>query len=165
MSVFRILNPGPSLATYSPAGFGGVTIAVNRAAVAFHSDAWAACDYPMIRDYQHRVLGAPMLLTKRQTWADIGPRCRLALAAIVEDLPMDGAPPWQLKTMTCAMAFAVANGATRIELYGCDWSGTADYDGAEAGEDRTDARWAKERADVAALTEWLAGRGVEVVRN
>jgi hypothetical protein len=63
--------------------------------------------------------------------------------AHVEDIrPAPEGRDWQLKTLTCAMVSAAACGATRIELYGCDWAGTLDYDGAAAGEDRTDARWA-----------------------
>lgn len=159
----RILNPGPSLAHYDPGDFAGTVIAVNRAAIAFTCTIWACCDYPAIRDYHAKVLGTPKVLTRRQTWADIGNRVRL-VAKIIEDIDLPGAPRWNVKTMTCAMAYAFYTGAKRIELFGCDWQGTADYDGVQAGEDRTDKRWEIERADTLKLMEWMKDRGTEVVR-
>ena len=163
MSTVRILCPGPSLARYDPIDFAGLVIAVNRAAVAFYCHCWAVADYPVIRDYHAKVLGTPTILTRRQTWTDIGHRVRMT-AKIIEDIDLPGAPPWNLKTMTCAMAYAYATGAKRIELHGCDWEGTADYDGVQAGEDRTDKRWEQERAAVNNLSEWMRARGTEVVR-
>ncbi len=163
--IARILNPGPSLASYHP-GDADLTIAVNRAGLIPHRfDVWAALDYPLVRDNAAKVKGCPLWLTRRQTWKDIGTRCQFP-AAFVEDIRLMSAdaPKWDIKTMTCAMAYAFTQGAERIELYGCDWSGTADYDGTEAGEDRSDKRWLTEAAQVGALMLWMHDRGVEVER-
>jgi hypothetical protein len=160
-----ILNPGPSLAALEKPPAADVLIGVNRAALRFECTCWAATDYPMIKRHQAAVLGTPALLTRRQTWADIGARCRLPLDRVVESIDIPNAPPWALKSMTCAMAFAFANGASRIDLYGCDWSGEQDFDGVKAGEDRSEKRWAAEQADFAALSRWMLERGVMVARH
>ncbi len=163
--VVAILNPGPSLANLLTLPKCDLSIAVNRAALRFECNIWAATDYPMIRDYQVFAMGNPKLLTRRQTWTDIKHRVRLPLAGIVDDLALNVPANWLAKTMTCAMAYAYAWGAHRIELYGCDWAGTKDFDGKEAGENRTDARWEAEKSEAGMLIEWLASRKVEVKRN
>lgn len=163
---YAILCPGPSAKSFADSDHEGPIITVNRAGLLYPSEIWAASDYPLIRDNQAKVLGNPNLLTKRQTYADIKHRLtRFPRVEIVEDIV--GIPKelhWQDKTMTCAMMFAVANGASRLDLYGCDWSGELDYDGVKAGEDRSESRWVKERAVYDGIVDWLNGKGVEVRR-
>ncbi len=65
-----VLCPGPSLAGYKPQP-ADLTVAVNRAALMFACDAWAALDYPMIRDHLATIAGAPTLLTQQQTRDDL----------------------------------------------------------------------------------------------
>lgn len=71
-----LLCPGPSLARTFDDDFAGIRVGVNRAAVGFRCDLWAALDYPMLRDEQDNVLGTPELLTRRQTWEDFGRQAR-----------------------------------------------------------------------------------------
>lgn len=164
----HVLCPGPSLASYRGDGAPALTIGINRAALRFACDWWAACDYPMIRDKAAQVAGNPGLLSKRQTVADLRPPrlARFPAIAYVEDLAGPDGIPWRDKTLTCAMVSAAACGATRIELHGCDWAADApDWDGVQAGEDRSAHRFAREREDVGALVAWLAERGVAVERK
>lgn len=62
--------------------------------------------------------------------------------------------------MMLAVLLAFSLGATTIDVYGADWTGTRDYDGVEAGENRTPDRWDAERHDWDILTAWLNERGV-----
>lgn len=158
-----ILCPGPSLADLRERPDADLVIGVNRAATAFACDVWAASDYTMIRDYLAKVIGEPGLLTKRQTWRDIGHRIDIPLANLVEEISFN-CPNWQNKTMTCAMVYAHSVGADSIDIYGCDWAGKHDFDGLSAGENRSDARWTQEAADYAALVEALANHSVIVHR-
>ena len=165
---YAILAPGPSLcATFDAADHEGPIITVNRAALAYASEIWASTDYPIIRNNYESIKGTPNLLTRRQTASDLPAhrKSRFPRVELVEDIV--GIPAklgWQEKTMTCAIMFAFVNGATEIDVYGCDWAGNLDYDGTKAGEDRSEARWAKERAVFEGIADWLKERGVEVRR-
>jgi hypothetical protein len=164
---YAILCPGPSLSTFADSDHEGPIITVNRSGLLYPSEVWAATDYPMIRNNYEAVKGNPNLLTRRQTAADLPAfrKSRFARVEIVEEIV--GVPVglnWQDKTMTCAMIFAFVNGASKIDIYGCDWTGEADYDGVLAGEDRSESRWAKERAVYDGIVDWLKGKGVEVRR-
>lgn len=163
-----VLCPGPSLSQLAEVPKCDLSIGVNRAAIAFRCDVWAAADYPTIKNVQEKVIGNPKLLTKRQTWEDIKHRVTLPLAGIAEDCGAFLSPDevvWLAKTFSCAVVFAAALGANRIDYYGCDWKGEEDFDGKKAGEDRSDTRWRDERAMFGALTEILLRRGVEVRRH
>jgi len=64
--------------------------------------------------------------------------------------------------------FAVANSThhSSLFIYGCDWSGTADWDGAESnrGEGRTEYRWKNEQHKFWHVMRWLNGRDIDVIR-
>jgi hypothetical protein len=159
-----ILCPGESLASYKPKP-ADLVLAVNRAALQFECDVFCALDYPMIRDNGPNVLGNPALLSKGQTIRDVGPQ-RLARFAAVHEFPMPITDPPGLKhqcTMVAAILFA-ARTCNRIEVCGCDMAGTKDYDGVEAGEDRTEWRWGREREAWDTLVPWLNERGVSLER-
>ncbi len=160
-----ILCPGLSLSRLSAVPTCDLSIAVNRAALAFMCDVWAATDYTMIRENTSRIAKTTKVLTRRTTWADAHRYCQQQPTTFTDDIKIDAPKSWQIKTITCAMAYAFTQGATRIDLYGCDWTGELDYDGVKAGEDRSDARWSQERVDALALMEWLDGNGVETVRH
>ncbi len=156
-----ILCPGPSLKALEVVPRVDLTIAVNRAALTFACDWWAARDYPMIRDNAAKVLAI------RTTANDLRGRLnRFRVLATAEELN-GWCPANLLGTLTALLAllFAAKEGATRIDVYGADWKGTQDYDGTEAGENRTDERWAKEAGLWQAACDWLSGRGVEVARH
>lgn len=155
-----VLCPGPSLVR-TFAGFGGLTIGVNRAAIAYGCDWWAALDSPLIIDGE-QPSGSPRLFTSRETfdrlvrnrspWAD-------RMGAVADDLLP---PEWRIFTAPAALALAAYLGATRIDVYGADWTDAADFDGVTPTSDRSTARWAREIPIWAAVVEWLGVRGTRV---
>lgn len=159
-----ILCPGTSLARLARQPEADLVIGVNRAVRTYLCHVWAACDYPLIRDNFRFVIGKPRVLTRRTTWESIGKKCRMKLACFTEDVRFDCPINWHTKTMTCAMAYAAFVGVDKIELYGCDLFGEADYDGVKAGEDRSDKRWAQERSDLGVMMETLWSRGIATHR-
>jgi hypothetical protein len=156
----KILCPGPSLADVRDVA-GDLIIGVNRAALAHECDVWAAMDFPMIGNYSPK--GRPILFTKRETKV-LAPERFLSIL-YADDL--DGPTfLWQKKTMICAMVFALRVGnASKIDLFGFDAAGTKDYDGKEAGEDRSDKRWTDELKTYEQLVDWLGHNGCTVVRH
>jgi hypothetical protein len=162
-----VLAPGPSLSKHLPLRDGyDLTIGVNRAALAAPCGVWACLDYPVIRDQWQNVAGSPLLLTRKQTWEDIGKHCGLKLAAITDDyrsfVPTDIG--WTLYTCTSAIVFAALKGATRIDVYGADMTGTGGFDAEDTGENRSEARWASERVVFDKLVAALGERRVVVNR-
>lgn len=143
-----ILCPGPSLRLYRP-GCEGMTIGVNRAATVHACDVWAATDWPLIRET--RPLGTPTLLTIEATRESLSRRGRpwpylvVTHCGLVNETVTNAKHPWTRYTATAALFYAGWLGADRIDVYGCDWSGTKDWDGEDAGENRSDNRWAEER--------------------
>lgn len=163
-----LLCPGPSLARLKSLPECGISLAVNRAATLFAVDWFCASDYPMIRDYGPKVLGRPSLLTIRQTAHDLRNRLdRFRSVKVAEDvLAGYGSPLKHHKTAMLALLFAAWCGASTITVYGADWQGRTDFDGVNAGENRSDARWDEERREwELMLIPWLAERGVKVERN
>jgi hypothetical protein len=163
----HLLCPGPSLAAYAAPTPRPLTIAVNRAALRFQCDWWAACDYPMVRDNRRHVLGAPAVCTAKQQFWKFP---ELVGVCIEDDLwpkwRMPGANPggYSLYSFSAAMILALHVGATRLDVFGADWKGTADYDGAQAGENRSDDRWATEARFFAEMSTFLQANGCEVNR-
>jgi hypothetical protein len=174
-----ILCPGPSLSrTYSgqPAD---LLIGVNRAALAYGCDVWAALDYTSdgkgvqpggIIRWRKDVIGNPVLLTTRTSLAALARRGEPwgGQAVTVEEFA--GFVPlqigWTLYSMTAAVVYAAWRGAKRIDLYGCDWAGTADHDGVMAGGNRSAERWSSERTICESkLFPALKERGIEVTRH
>jgi hypothetical protein len=160
-----LLCPGISLSRLAALPDAHLVVAVNRAALAFPCTAWAASDYPMIRDH-HAAVRAATLLTRSQTWVDVQrfPAVAAMAPVIAEDLSVPVAG-WSRFTATTALGWLAIQGVRRVDVYGADMHGTADYDGREAGEDRKESRWAAERTIWAALAAWMDGMGVEVVRH
>jgi hypothetical protein len=162
-----ILAPGPSLALLASPPPSDLLIGINRAGLAFHCDVVAISDYPLFKKVDDHLLGRPNLLSKQDTLATLKGRLdRFPEVFAAEEI--QGVPltlQWRWKTLTCAMAFAFYRGAKSIDIYGCDWSGTLDYDGTEAGEDRTDRRWNEERACAEDLMRWMGERNCPVTRH
>jgi hypothetical protein len=72
---------------------------------------------------------------------------------------------WDLFSATIALVYAVRRGATLINCFGMDWAGTADFDGVQAGGNRTPERWELEQAIFKnRLVPWCAQRGIVVNR-
>lgn len=160
-----LLCPGPSLVNYKPVESAGIVIGVNRAATLHACDVWAATDRPLIDSV--KPLGTPTLLTIEATRASFERRGTPWPYLVVTHCGMvggkvdNGRHPWTRYTATAALYFAAWSGATRVDVWGCDWSGTKDWDGGTA-ERRTDERWADEQAIWQGVID---DTGIKVVRH
>lgn len=153
----EILCPGPSLTqTYKPSLLR--CIAVNRAALWFDADWWAALDGPFVKEVRGSVKGSPKLFTKREN--------RIEAAAYFEDVYPFRNDAGSYYTTPAALALAVHLGATRIDVYGCDWAidqpGLGGFEHIAA--DRSESRFAREREHFMEITDWLNVKGIEVTR-
>jgi hypothetical protein len=164
-----LVCPGPSSDRFATAALYELAICVNRAATRFRADVWAAGDTPMVEQYGQAVIGTPALLTSSVTASTLlnsgksWPGETIEHESLVSECPLT--LQWDLFSSTIALVYAAARGATRIECYGMDWTGTADFDGVQAGGNRTPERWELERAIVCnRLMPWLAQRGIEFER-
>jgi len=168
-----VLCPGPSLReTFRPHQSGGYAtlIGVNRVAKWFGLGYWVALDHDL---FDHvRPIGAP-------TWVVCGYERSLAIAkhpALAEltwfkkqDVQFLARPPvcpvnWSTWSETTAIVLAAQLGATEIDTYGNDWTGTADCDGWEGAQNRKDERWQRTRTVFEGLVPILAERGVTLRR-
>ena len=165
-----ILCPGPSLfrLTDRPDDC-ELVIGVNRAATVHVCDAWAGCDLPMILDHGTSVIGSPLLLADDATIGELHRRDANWRGATFDRGRLSGFCPesleWRLFSATTALVYAAFTGAQRIEVFGADWHGTADFDGQQAGKNRSPARWELERAIwEKRLVPWLAEQAITVHR-
>ncbi len=77
-----------------------------------------------------------------------------------------GNPDWIWVTALGALMYCGYAGAKRVDCYGVDWNGTKDWDGVEAGKNRSDSRWAHEKGLWEnRLVPFLNKQGIEVVRH
>jgi hypothetical protein len=165
-----IICPGPSARLYSSAPRPTMVVGVNRAATVFPCDVWAAGDTPMVQEYEQRVIGTPLLLTSAvsiSTLLNLGYSWRGDVFEF-ESLRefCDPSLEWDLFTATSALIYTAAGGATHIRVYGADRIGTQDFDGVEAGGNRSPERWELEGAIWEnRLVPWLATRGVTIHRH
>jgi len=152
-----ILCPGPSLAALESIPVCDVSIAVNRAALRFACDWWAALDAPFIRT--HRPLGKPFLFTRREN--------RIEAAVYFEDVYPFPNAAGSYFTLPGALSLAAHLGATRIDVYGCDWAvGQPDFDGGQPDDaNRTADRFRREREHFGRMQDWLNRQGIEVTRH
>ena len=165
-----VLCPGPSLASLIDRPVCDVVIAVNRAALhPIRCDWWAFTDDRVFRNYPlgHR----PKYFTTQETERR---------AKISGDLTYEALMPlysatrtgWTMYTMDAAMILAAHLGAKLIKLYGCDWSGTKDFDGHKykwhdtdpIQQQRVDERWKREKIIYIRTKELLAEKGVVIER-
>lgn len=143
-----ILCPGPSLAStwpivgYSDTAFGQV-IAVNRALVRHPKADWlVSADWPMIKSLgldTPTVDGRPVKVCTQD-------RCAEILRAKGRDALGFGALMGGHFCYSTLAAFALAEhlGASDVYVFGDDKYGELDFDGAAAGMNRTEGRWAIE---------------------
>lgn len=168
----NVLCPGPSLATVEvvPADF---TIGVNRAATFKGCDIWCSLDFDFIKHQHEKILGNPILLTCKDSIRILARDTAFVWRGIVKFIselipwmPADHQNNWPLFSMTSAIVYAAHAGASEVNLWGCDWKGTSDYDGAQAGSNRTPQRWSQEMTVcLLHLFPEMERRGVKVVRH
>lgn len=163
----RLLCPGPSLNDYDPefadAPLPDKIIGVNRVPACFVCDVWAAKDWPLVRVMADSIIGVPLLLTGADTREAV--RRHGAWSMVEVPIAPDAPHQWDLFTSPMAAVWAAMSGATRLDIYGCDLAGAADWDGTQAGERRTEERWTREREIWRRVTAWIEGRGVRVVNH
>lgn len=165
-----VLTPGEPLADYVPRP-ADLTIGINRAALFFACDVWSCGDTPNILRLQEKVIGSPLLIAPRITLDALndvpGFKWRgeqFASTNMVEYMHTSEVNwPWCSFLIGCL--YAAYKGATHIEVFGAGWKGTNDFDGVQAGMNRTEDRWREERALFGALQIQLGVRGVELVRH
>lgn len=108
------------------------------------------------------------LLTNADTLASLRRRghYRASCHTVTTEELRDGCPvpSFGLYTATAALVLLARLGATRVSVYGADWTDAPDFDGVAAGENRTETRWNRERAIWGEVVEWMRGRGCEVER-
>lgn len=143
-----------------------LTIAVNRAATAHRCDVFAALDFPLVKKIGAEVLGSPILLTKRASAHSLTRHDMAWCGEVVaiESLDYPESSAWKLYSLPSAIVYAATSGADSIKVYGAVWAGTADWDGEQAGGDRSPERWTRERNIFEGLVEQLKGRGVILER-
>ncbi len=156
-----ILCPGPSLVrTWPSEHVYDCFLGVNRAVLAAPCDWWVAGDWMYLKETpaQPRIGYCTIADVIRHIREDaLIPAERLSPSAQFvawEDLPFQ-------RTYSTVAAFGLAAhlGATRVDVYGDDKSGTADFDGRE-GENRGLGRWEEELQATAAAIAFLAARNI-----
>ena len=165
-----ILSPGASLAHYTPQP-ADLVLGVNRAAVGFPCDVWVAGDLPLIHRIYEQVIGSPLLVSysvsldnlRDRNWVWRGET--FAWTRLADAYLHPSIVNWPWCSFTAAIVYAAWRGAATIDVYGADWKGTADFDGVEAGKNRTDARWKEEQSIFAALQKVLGDKGIRLERR
>lgn len=168
---FALLCPGPSLRLYPGREGYDRIIGVNRAAMSVEVDTWAATDWISeganrapggIKHWQDQVIGTPLLLTNADSLSSLTshgiPWRGEAKTTDSLTATLGSSAGWTLYSATSAVVYALNAGARTLDCYGMDWSGTLDFDGVNAGGNRTDARWDSERGIFRMLTELLKGK-------
>lgn len=176
---FAVLCPGPSLALtflrHLPevvASY-GVFVGVNRAVEAFPCDWWVFNDvqaFGFIRPQRR-----PNIFTLAPTRRCIENDERHRVAAVgfqwFDDRECNSDCPtdlhWRQYSMTMALVLCEKFNAGHIDIFGCDWSGSHDWDGPDQSPisgGRSDYRWQNEMHHFSVLEGWLRKRGVSVQR-
>lgn len=167
-------------------------IGINRAAIGHRVDAWCALDWRShdarvghpdravnggIEVWAADVIGSPVLLTNAASAESLirhGIAWRgevVTTDAIAKVVPHAGPAAgelagWTLLSVTSALVYAWWRGATRIDCYGVDQRGQADFDGVVAGSDRTVDRWQNKEIPLwNRLVAELRRRGVTIERH
>ncbi len=165
-----VLSPGPSLQNYTSQPC-DLLIGVNRAATKVACQVWTCGDSPLVEKIAHQVLGSPLLVSygvsldtlrdHKFTWRGES----TSWSPIAESWLHTSIVNWPWCSFTSAIVYAAFKGATEIDVFGADWSGTADFDGVQAGKNRSEDRWREERGIFGALQIVLRQRGCEVTRR
>jgi hypothetical protein len=161
-----LLSCGESLNAYS--GGGDMLIGVNRAATLHACDLWCIGDWQTFGMF--KPLGDPRVTTHADGWFGLvrkyGEQKKTPLLWNDLDGPDSRKCFWQCFSATAALVVAANLRATRIDCFGCDMVGRADFDGVvPASVNRDEDRWRRERVIWQQVADWLNGRGIELVRH
>ncbi len=170
-----LLCPGPSLTRFPGRRGYDLLIGVNRAPIAFACDVWACGDWPLYckiendREIQAQVIGSPLWFTAANSAEEVWERhtrWRGEVRTFESIDPGIAGIDWDFFTFTAAIGYAAWRGATTIDVYGADWSGVKDFDGAAGAspENRTGDRWTQERWMFGVMQSELKARGVVLER-
>ena len=148
-----------------------LVLAVNRAILA----CWGECTHWVFLDaYTCQMAvnaGAgylgPRCVTTLREWDLVCARYRYMKACQFVDRDRFEKLPaeleWRVYTVTTAVAAAVELGARRIDCYGVDQKGTADWDGfTDARQRRNPRRWERERRIWTAVCNHAAAIGIQM---
>lgn len=166
-----LLCPGPSLSKFT--GHGKLydpIIAVNRAALFTYADYWSLCDFDVFRLVKPK--GRPKIWTRQDCRDRIIREWDRARDHQIDihELYFDRYPPelrWTKYSALAALVLAHTLGATQIDCYGCDMTGTAEFDNRPLpGVNRGENRWRDEKhwwGEVVAMLQ-LRGMMVRIIK-
>ncbi len=146
-----VLSPGPSLTATFHGDRADLLIGVNRAATRYLCDVWVCGDLPLILQEDLNVIGAPLLVAYGVSLDNLRDRAwkwrgeQFAWTPIAESWLHTSVVNWPWCSFCSAIVYAAYRGAKEITVYGADWEGTADFDGTQAGKNRSEDRWKYER--------------------
>jgi hypothetical protein len=146
-----VLCPGPSLLTFKELDAYDVRIGVNRAAEAVRCDYWVALDVHTagitLPQGQPVVVNTPD--THSQMCSEFPYVSRLghmSLASLRLDCSKREPINWRRFGLTVAMVLGAQLGADRVDCFGVDWHGQADFDGSRHIRNRrSESRWQREQ--------------------
>lgn len=144
-----VLCPGPGLVMYDDTrGPYDLTVGVNRAAGFTDCDLWVMLDARTFSMTAPR--GRPVVICSADQWKIVlGAHPEAAALAHLDHtrFPFSKAPVgWHTKGLTVAIVAAYLRGARRIDCFGVDWTGLADWDGYHvASQKRSAKRWDAEK--------------------
>jgi hypothetical protein len=162
-----LLSCGQSLNPYK--GDAQFAIGVNRAVERFKCDLWCFGDWQTFGMF--RPLGKPGVTTSADSLFGLYkkfPEAKRLPAVVWSELdgPERRLCNWPCFSATAALVVAANLRATRIDCFGCDMVGRADFDGVvPASVNRDEDRWRRERVIWQQVADWLNGRGIELVRH
>ena len=167
-----LLCPGPSLERYAGRDGYDLVIAVNRAATRYECDYWIAQDHSAY-GHSHRadlpkLIGKPTWITNPSTHkATLGshPESKRLAYIARNSIDFPSPPTWRTWSATIGLALAAWRGATHIDCYGVDWTGTKDFDGVMLPEQIRDRRrWQREINVWRGMYRRLSARGITFTR-
>lgn len=169
-----ILCPGPSLAKWPDAMLSAypLRIAVNRGVHRVPCTHWVMADLnPFEKDPPAKL---PPVWTSENIISHFPKGSATAYETLGNRHPFlvntyspDGVVDWRSFSSTAALIVAAHLGATRIDVYGADWTNEPDFDGKSINQgphERDAERWKNERQIWDAVGGYLTSIGVSVNR-
>jgi len=175
-----VLCPGPSLAGWPDDRLRShsITVGVNRAVHRIPCSHWVFAD-----EVPYAIERRPAIVPHIFTSEHVTQICRdlhwevpirlTTFESLFDRFPQNidtgtpgGVVCWASFSATAALIVAAAVGATRISLYGADWTDEPDWDGVNLPTNKRDAsRWGDELPVHHACVRHLTLKGIEVIRH